>query len=100
MLGGLRPQRVTAIGESQSAAFLTTYVNAFQPTEQAYDGFLINSRSASGAGLDSAIGGPSTAYIRDDLTVPVFQLMTESDLPLWKSARQPDQRDSDDQWRH
>jgi Alpha/beta hydrolase domain len=90
LLKGLKPQRVIAAGQSQSAIRLTTYTNAIQPVHQVYDGMLINSRAASGAGLDTAFGGPSTAYIRNDLTIPVFQLMTETDLPIWKAARQPD----------
>ena len=54
MLGGLVPQRVLGIGESQSAAFLTTYVNAIDPLAKVYDGFLIHSRFGSSAALDGS----------------------------------------------
>lgn len=90
LLNGLKAQRVIAVGQSQSAIRLTTYANAIQPVAQAFDGFFIHSRAAAGAGLDSVLGGPTPAYIRADLNVPVFQLMAETDLPFWKAARQAD----------
>src|SRR6185369_1168647 len=40
-LGPLAAQRVIAIGESQSAGFLVTYVNAVDPVERCFDAFLI-----------------------------------------------------------
>ncbi len=90
LLNGLQAQRVIAAGQSQSAIRLTTYANAIQPVAKAFDGIFINSRASVGAGLDSVLGGPSPAYIRSDLNVPVFQLMVETDLPFWKGARQAD----------
>ena len=44
VLGGLVPEHVIAIGESQSAGRLVTYVNAVHPVADIYDGFLIHSR--------------------------------------------------------
>ena len=41
-----------AVGESQSAAFLTTLANAVHPLDPVFDGFLIHSRGANGAPLD------------------------------------------------
>ena len=52
-LGGLEPGQVIALGESQSATFMTTYVNAIHPLVELYDGFLIHSRGAS-AGTHAA----------------------------------------------
>ena len=40
VLGGLRPERVLAVGESQSAFALTTYVDGVQPLTREFDGFL------------------------------------------------------------
>ena len=54
VLGGLKAARVLAMGESQSASYLTTYVNAVDPLARVYDGFLIHSRSGSAALLDRA----------------------------------------------
>jgi hypothetical protein len=42
ILGPLVPERVIAVGESQSAIFLTTYVTAVDPVAKVYDGFLIH----------------------------------------------------------
>ena len=48
------PQHVVALGESQSAMFLTTYINAVDPLAQVYDGFLVHSRFGSAAPLDDS----------------------------------------------
>ena len=37
LLGPLRPERLIAMGESQSAAFLVTYVNAVDPAARVYE---------------------------------------------------------------
>jgi len=98
VLGGLRPKRVLAVGESQSAMYLTSYLNAVQPLwPSAFDGFLVHSRGAGGGPLSGAPIDPLSVKegirIRTDNTVPVFVLETEGDLlpPLayWR-ARQPD----------
>ena len=46
VLGPLAPKRIIAAGESQSAVFLTTYVNAVDPLAKVYDGFLRKPASA------------------------------------------------------
>ncbi len=96
-LGSLHPRRVVAIGESQSAFFLTTYIDALQPVQQVYDGFFVHSRGGSGAALSGRpIGSnevPMGLKIRGDLDVPVFIFETETDLgPLldYGPARQAD----------
>jgi Alpha/beta hydrolase domain len=45
-------KHVVAVGESQSAMFLTTYINAVDPLARVYDGFLVHSRFGSAAPLD------------------------------------------------
>jgi hypothetical protein len=95
-LGGLRVDRVLAVGESQSAFFLTTYANAIQPRDRAYDAILIHSRGAGGARLDGAPIEPASATavrVRDDLAVPVMIVEAETDVgPVLRyyDARQPD----------
>lgn len=54
LLGGLVPTRVLAIGESQSAMFLVTYVNHIDPHARVYDGFIVHGRGSRGADLDGA----------------------------------------------
>jgi hypothetical protein len=76
VMGGLNVQRVLAIGASQSASRLAIYINSLHPL----------------------IGDPVDAYmlyigggrIRGDLTVPVFKLISETDVPGQVASRQPD----------
>ena len=85
VLGPLVPQRVLAIGESQSAMFMTTYVNAVHPLADIYDGF----------GMAGAPGQPRVIKQRPDLRVPVITVIMETDLldsgiAGYHAARQPD----------
>jgi hypothetical protein len=84
ILGGLRPRRVLAEGESQSAFRLTTYIDAIQPLVHVYDGFLVHSRGAGSAPLSQApqanIPTPQVVYFRRHLGVPVLAVETETDL--------------------
>jgi hypothetical protein len=95
VLGGLKPRKVIAIGESQSAGRLVTYIDAVHPLVHEYDGFLVHSRFASGAMLSQTpqaiISAPPSTMIRDDLRVPVFVFETETDVFNSNLAdRQPD----------
>jgi hypothetical protein len=102
-LGNLTPAYLIGDGESQSAFRLVTYADAIAPLRKVFDGFFIHSRSGGAANLVTPagstitiLGGPSLALIRGDLTVPVFQFETETDvlgitgLTGFASARQPD----------
>jgi hypothetical protein len=100
-LDGMKPQRIIAAGESQSAFALVTYYNGVQPLTGAFDGFFVHSRGAAGlplAPLDEAVGianalsGTPTIF-RTDEGAPVLDLQTESDVPgpfNSAGARQPD----------
>lgn len=101
LLGALKPQRIVAIGESQSAAFLTTYANAVDPIAKVYDGLLIHSRFGSSAALDGTrmaegpAAMPSHVRFRPDLRVPLLTVITETDLlgarlSGYHASRQPD----------
>jgi hypothetical protein len=95
VLDGLDARHVIAMGESQSAARMVSYVDAVQPVAQIYDGFLIHSRGGGGAALEesASVLGAGATRIRDDLGVPVLQFQTETDLfgPLgFARARQDD----------
>ncbi len=93
-LGALRPRRVLAAGESQSAFRLVTYVNAVDPLARLYDGFLVHSRFAIASGISEDAAGqvPSPAKFRTDLRVPLLVFETETDVPREWQARQPDTR--------
>ncbi|OZG27863.1 hypothetical protein BH683_018290 [Williamsia sp. 1138] len=100
-LGHVDISCLLAIGESQSALALTTYVNQVSQLDNVFGGFLIHSRAAAGLPLhtpDRAIDllpvfrQPATP-IRDDLTVPVFVVQTETDILgdfRYHDARQED----------
>jgi Alpha/beta hydrolase domain len=83
-LGGLKPTHVLAVGESQSAFYLTTFADALQPLTNVYDGIFIHSRGGSGASLAgtsiASKKGPDNLRIRTDLKVPVFMSETQTDL--------------------
>jgi hypothetical protein len=99
LLGALTAKHVIATGESQSAGFLTTYVDAIEPIAKVFDGFLIHSRFGGGAPLsgnmaDAMRSAPAKGLpIRTDLKKPVLIFISESDLMFprgYLSARQPD----------
>jgi Alpha/beta hydrolase domain len=98
VLGDGRARKIVAAGESQSAGFLTTYVNAIQPQAHVFDGFFVHSRGLSAAQPDASrpVRGSGTAYrFRPDLDVPVMVFETETDVgPVLRygMARQPDNR--------
>jgi len=91
-LGDLDVQRIMAVGESQSAFRLTTYVNAIQPTTALFDGFLIHSRGVAAADIAEGQTPPDGTQIRTDASVPVLQFETETDLDFlgFVDARQDD----------
>jgi hypothetical protein len=78
-LGDLEPETLIAAGLSQSAAFISGYVNGIQPLVDVFDGFLVHSPA-------------QPALIRDDLAEPTMVFVTESDLTIfgYAFARQPD----------
>ena len=82
------PTEVLALGDSQAAFGLTTYVNGVQPLTRAFDGFFVMSRAGSAmvvpsgaraARVGATILGPPTTF-RTDTDVPIFDLQTESDV--------------------
>jgi hypothetical protein len=100
ILGSLMPKRVLATGESQSAVFMTTYINAIDPVVKVYDGFLVHSRFGSSAsleagGMGAGPNGPQFVKFRPDLRVPVIAVETETDMvtgniPGYHGARTAD----------
>jgi hypothetical protein len=102
ILSELSVRHVVAVGESQSAMFLTTYVNAVDPLARVYDGFLVHSRFGPAAPLDGVsifedpqTNMPQAIPFRADLRVPLVSVITETDLVGgvrhgYYFARQPD----------
>lgn len=98
MFRGLRPRQYIALGQSQGASRLLTYINAIHPLHNAYDGYLVHSRYQGSAQLagppQTAINTPEKVTIRTDLNVPVLNLQTETDVIGLGAitSRQPDSR--------
>jgi len=112
-LGGLDVRRVIGIGASQSAGRLATYVNAIQPSEHAFNGFLLQIYFGRGTPLEvgsTIVNVDMTArhpnadvgtlirqtgltganLIRDDLDVPVMVVNSELEAIACHGVRQPD----------
>jgi len=97
-LGPLKLKKMIAVGESQSAMRMVTYIDAIHPLTHLFDGYFVHSRPGTGAlaGLSQApqpnIPGPTPVQIRTDVDVPVLVFETESDLTFldYFHARQPD----------
>jgi alpha/beta hydrolase family protein len=87
LFGNLEIKHVLAVGESQSALFLVSYVNAIDPIAGIYDGFLIHSRFARPGPLDGSSvfatphpEAPALVRLRPDNRVPVLNVVTENDV--------------------
>ncbi|BBX05105.1 alpha/beta hydrolase domain-containing protein [Mycolicibacterium moriokaense] len=100
-IDGLGPETVLAVGESQSAVFLTTYINVVDPEAATYDGFLVHSRFGNTAPLDGVNvfeeheSTMAPVPFRSDPRVPVLAFITETDLlggfrVGYHAVRQPD----------
>jgi hypothetical protein len=74
-LGGLRAARIFATGHSQSAGRLGTYVNSVHPLQRVFDAVILHG------------GG---ARVRTDLDIPVWKLLSETDVQNQAVNRQPD----------
>jgi hypothetical protein len=77
-----------AVGESQAAFALTTYINAVQPLADAFDGFLVHSRGGaamgwgrSGEGFDlDVVRRGEPVQIRTDGRARIMTVQTETDV--------------------
>ncbi|MDP4790016.1 MAG: alpha/beta hydrolase domain-containing protein, partial [Haliea sp.] len=96
MLDGLQVDYILALGESQSAGRLVTYINAVHPLYNTFDGYMVHSRGDGSSPLsqepETEIGTPESVRIRTDLNAPVFNFQTETDVLLLGAIndRQPD----------
>jgi hypothetical protein len=105
-MDGLDVQRLVAMGASQSAGRLSTYVNAIQPITRAFDAFLLTIYFGTSTALEVGdqvvnINDPQRArdprnrlmgsnLIRDDIEVPVMVVNSELEATSCYPVRQPD----------
>ena len=101
LLGELQPDTIIAMGASQSAMRLSTYINAVHSHERVFDGFLLTIHWGISPPLEEVTlteslepdGDRLSAYlcqIRDDLNVPILVLATECESRYNFETRQPD----------
>jgi hypothetical protein len=86
-VNGLDPKTILAVGESQSAAYLTTYVNVVDPLAAVYDGFLVHSRFGPAAPLDG------TGFFESEATPQAVPF--RPDLRIRSSRSSPKQTSSE-----
>jgi hypothetical protein len=94
-LGGLVASHVVAVGQSQSASRLVTFINGPGPHVHVFDGYFVHSRSASAAPLSQSpleeVPAPAVVRIRTDLESPTLVIEPEGDVARsFFRARQPD----------
>ena len=102
-LGDLVAGRVLAVGESQSASFLATYVNLVDPLAEVFDGFFLHGRAGIRVGLDGAFrprlfddhlegDHDLPEQVRADARVPVLLMSAETDVTVLANGEinQPD----------
>jgi hypothetical protein len=89
-LGTLEVERIVAMGASQSAHRLASYVNAAHLLVKVYDGYLIHVRFGRGAALGPEFPTPATLVLRTDLDVPILAVNTESEAIAHLAARRED----------
>jgi len=105
-MGGLEVRRLVAVGASQSAARLATYLNGVQPITGLFDAFFLLMYFGGGTPLevgDAVMTVQATAdgeaapripeglhLLRDDLGLPVMVVNTECEATSCYGVRQPD----------
>jgi hypothetical protein len=105
-MGGLKVRKLIAIGGSQSGTRLVAYINGIQPRDKVFDALMPLVCAGTGADFDaapahpdpggpnaSANGGHSRAHrtkLRDDLSVPVMAMNSETEALFYYGDRQPD----------
>ncbi|MGH9047877.1 MAG: alpha/beta hydrolase domain-containing protein, partial [Acidimicrobiales bacterium] len=100
-MAGLTVERAVALGASQSAARLASYINGVQPLTHAFDGFLVLIHFGSGASIDdNLVFDPNglrvnpifrtRTRLRDDLDAPIMLVNSETETPAYFAARQED----------
>lgn len=97
-LQGLVPERMVAVGESQSAGRLISWINMLAPRYALFDGYIVHSRTGGSAPVSQSpqaeVDMPRVVNVRADLNQPTLMFQTESDLLLLNSlpSNQPDSR--------
>lgn len=82
--------RLVGMGYSKSASFLFTFINAFQPRSNAYDGFYMRGATPAAIQVNGWHINIVMPKVRADSKVPLMQVQTEMEVavswPLSKTA--------------
>jgi hypothetical protein len=102
-LAGLPVDKVVAIGGSQSAGRLATYLDAVEPIRRAFDAIVLVTWFGSGTDLEDDtvldlrkrpagehIVRPVGNLLRDDLGIPVMVVNSETEVAACLPVRMPD----------
>lgn len=104
-MGGLAVKRLFALGESQSAARLLTYVNAVHRLANVFDAFMIVVAVGRSTEFDDFVYDPAKSLdenndirrsrtvqtrVRTDQRVPVLIVNSETETPYFAASRQED----------
>ena len=96
-MGGLDVTHLIAVGASQSAGRLRTYINGVHLLENVFDGFIPYIDFSSTIPFEADKGGSRRGMgqrtpIRTDINVPVFVVNSETEAEAYLPARQPDSK--------
>jgi hypothetical protein len=91
MLGQTGPLKLLAGGYSQAAVFINTYINAIQPRDEVYNGFLLHGRAPFAFPVVWGRWGKFNPSIRADLKAPVMQVQSEMEVTVsWPLSKTMD----------
>ncbi len=91
VLRSTRSLKFVAMGYSQSAVWLNTYINAIAPLNKVYDGFLLHGGAPLAVWTDTGKGVYFKPTLRSDQDVPVLQVQTEMEVMVsWSLSKTPD----------
>lgn len=97
-LGGLKTQKLIAVGASQSGVRLLAYINGIQPRERVFDALMPIICAGRASDFNPAPAMPSATsnsrsvrtIVRTDLATPVLMLNSQTEALYYYPLRQPD----------
>ena len=85
------PVRLLGMAYSKSASYLFTYMNAFQPVNQAFDGYYMRGATPAAIQVNGWHINILMPSVRTDLNVPLMQIQTEMEVAIsWPLSKTQD----------
>lgn len=85
---GLKVRKLIAVGDTIAAQRLAIYINAVQPRDHVFDGFVLKDLTPSDLKLAKGVPTPTRQPLRKDVTAPV--IVVETTTGLMNLGRQPE----------